>query len=229
MTSARRTARFTAFGILALRIVTTAIVCMSAVSCAGSRSLTFPTAHSLPDRSASSTTPVIDRPTAYPQAQTSRTDDLVLLTPPIAPADALRVVRLLFDAIVTEDVKAIAKLITNDAEHQVDAGNSTVLLEEWQRRFGNEDYTRFDLTELYVESEVKVFRYDDLKDGKNSENGKCKHLCAQVMRPSDLLVIVSIRQPSFSNTRVFGDIVILVLHGEEGGSRIKVMQEVTRD
>lgn len=212
-----------------LRIGTAAIICISAVSCARSRALTFPTAHSLPEQSALSATPVIDRPTAYSQAQISCTDRLALLVPPIAPADALRVVHLLFDAIVDENEEALTKLVTNDAQHQLGAGEPTALVEQWQRRFNNEDFTRLDLSELYVASEVKVFRYDDLKDGKNSENGKCEHLCAQVMQPSDLLVTVSIRQPFIENSRVFSDTMTLVLHGEEGGSRIKVMQEIIRD
>jgi len=148
-------------------------------------------------------------------------EPLAVLEPPPSAKAVLAVVSAFFRSIVNEDLDAMAGLLTGDAIAPTRSkSGSQPLLEHWRARMRHLSYRKISGVALYDDAQIEIYRYDDL-----ATLGFGRPSRPPLMIRSDLLARVPIAAARVSNSRFFGDEMLLLLRPENGRLRIREVAE----
>ncbi len=126
-----------------------------------------------------------------------------------------------FRAVVTEDIEALASLITTDATAPIKArGGAMGIADLWRSRLRQFRYRTLAADVLYQDTDVELYRYDDLETV----------LPGRPFRPpemarNDLLLKVPLLVVRAGNDRVFGDEMLFLLRRDKSRYHIRQLIE----
>lgn len=199
-----------------------AIACVIASSGCGRRPASgpvFPTSAELPATARRPDGVVVDPEPELPApSEATRTEaSLAVLRAPLAEKLARAVVFAFFRCVVSEDVDAMAELLTSDAAAPTKSRASTPsLLDHWRGRIRHLKYRLLAAETVYDETRIEIYRYGDLEAALPGRPARPPSMTA-----SDLLARVPISTVRAGSDRLFGDEIVFVLHRDKYRYRIR--------
>jgi hypothetical protein len=144
---------------------------------------------------------------------------VVSLRPPLPDRAALRLVASFFRAAVTENLDALAELVTADAAVPNKTNGTQPHIDFWRARMRQLHYQPLANELLYQERDVELYRYADLDGPLPGRPAR-----PAVMSPADVLVRVPLRVTQSATERLFGSDLTFVLGPDR--ERFKIRQIV---
>ena len=162
---------------------------------------------------------------AEPPARRGSTDAVgpIALTPPLSASLAQKAVHAFFDAIVREDLSALATVLTERAiwaSPALAGRGATQAIAVWASRFQKLDYRELAAVPLVRDGELEVYGDGDF-DGKTP--GRPTKPAEMVA--GDVLVRARIVTPRIGADRLLGDELVFVLRPTDGRYRIALLFE----
>jgi len=182
----------------------------------------FATATDLPDTPRRPDGVVVDPSAELPLGEDAADapSALVALKPPLPDKAARGVIAAFFRAITSENLEALADLLTSDANAPSrNRAGSTSMVDHWRARIRHFHYRMLANDLLYQDEDLETYRFDDLEilaPGRPSRPPE--------MAKSDLLVRVPMLVVR-AGDRVFGDEMIFVLRRERERFHIRQILE----
>jgi hypothetical protein len=162
--------------------------------------------------------PVAELPVA---ADTASTDGpLVTLKPPLPDRSALRTLADFYRAAVTENLDAMAELVTADANVPSKTGGSQQLVDFWRARMRQLHYQSVSGELLYRDADVELYRYRDLDAFMPGRPAR-----PTAMTPADVLARVPMRIVQSPSERLFGSDMTFLLRPDRSQFRIRQILE----
>jgi hypothetical protein len=182
----------------------------------------FATASSLPEEPRRPDGVVVEPSAELPApSETQPTDRaLVSLRAPLPDRAALRLVASFFRATVTENLDALADLVTVDATAPSKTGGTQSLVDVWRARSRQLHYQPLAGDLLYQESDVELYRYADLDIPLAGRPTR-----PAVMAPGDELLRVPMRVVQSATERLYGSELVFILRPVRGQYRIRQILE----
>ncbi len=193
------------------------------LSCASQPKPSFATALELPQEARRPDGVVVDPSPQLPVALETADPGaaLVALKPPLPDKIARSVVAAFFHAVVTEDIDELSRLVTTDATTPVKArGGALGIADMWRSRLRQFRYRTLASDMLYQESDVEVYRYEDLETLVPGRPFRPPE-----MARTDVLLRVPMLVVRTGSDRVFGDELLFLLRREKGRYRIRQLIE----
>jgi hypothetical protein len=193
---------------------------MGVVACGSRAGPGFATATDLPDAPRRPDGVVVDPRSELPPGEdrADASSGLVALKPPLPDKAARSVIAAFFRAITSENLDALADLLTADANAPSRIrGGSTSMVDHWRARIRHFHYRSLAGDVLYQDADLEFYRFDDLESpGRPSRPPE--------MTKSDLMVRVPMLIVR-AGDRVFGDEMLFVLRREKDRFRIRQILE----
>lgn len=158
--------------------------------------------------------PVLSLPQAAPSASTA--SGLAVLSGPVDPRPARRVVDDFFSAVRAESVPALERVLETSARTVTSARRPEPALASWERRFARLDYTLPGAEPLYGPSDVEV------KTARDAETGDSRSL-PLVPHDQEVLVRVALTGPAAG--KLFASELAFLLSPGPSGYKIKELFE----
>lgn len=207
------------FSLSYLRPRLVAAVALCAVGCAATEPAVFPTASELPKKHRHPDGVALDLASTPPPTRERAASDegLCTLRTPLGVDVAVGTVALLFQRIVREDTDGLDQVFTRDAVAAVAQGatmgggmsQTPSYSLWWGNRFHKLDYTKLAGETIYRESELEVYRAEDLKTASAPASMRIDG-----MGETDVVIRVPIATARIGQDRLFGDELILWLRRE---------------
>jgi hypothetical protein len=136
---------------------------------------------------------------------------IVALKPPLPDRAARTMVAAFFRAVVTENMDAMAELVTSDATLAARGrSGSPSLVDHWRARLRHFRYRAVASEILYQEGDVELYRYEDLEPPLPGRTMRPPE-----MAPTDVLLRVPILVVRAGSDRVFGDDMLFHLRRDK--------------
>jgi hypothetical protein len=162
--------------------------------------------------------PAAELPAPAETAAASAT--VVSLKPPVPERAALRVVAAFLHDAVTENLDALADLVTPDAAVPNKSSGTQPLVDFWRSRMRHLHYQSSASEVLYQEGDVESYRYADLEEPLPGRPAR-----PSGMAPGDVLIRVPMRVVQNATERLFGSDLTFVLRPSRGRLRIRQLIE----
>lgn len=182
-------------------------------------------AHDLPATTSAANEPrpagvVFDPPEHRPPVQSRgvASQQLSVLAEPRPVWLAQRVVQQFFQAVVKEDLVALKRVLSPNAQQLTSRQQSQRALDHWTRRLQRAEYG--DLTADLIYSPTRVRAYDS-EQSPAVAGEKDAHL---MLRPGELLVVVPL-SPAVAGSSRFGKVIELALTEVAGEYTIRAIRE----
>lgn len=162
--------------------------------------------------------PAPSLPVAVSSADSAQS--MVVLTTPVASDAARDLVRAFFRAVLNEATEQLDQLIAEQALIQTGSRSSRQSARAfWRTRLARLDYGALAGQPVYRESEIEVYRAEDMERLANRRDLKLR------VAGDDVLVRVPVAQSHSGRTRVFGEELLLLLRPHRDGYRIAELVE----
>jgi hypothetical protein len=161
-------------------------------------------------------------PELPPSSDCAKTHEPVLVLHAPVPEKAVRaVVSAFFSSVASEDMDALAALLTTDASATGKAkAAAPSLLDYWRARMRRYSYRKIATDLVYDAAEIEIYRYDDLDTVRPG-----RPIRPPTMIRSDMLARVPIATARVGHDRLFGDEILFVLRLDQGMLRIREASE----
>lgn len=193
-------------------------------ACGGASGAGFVTASELPREPRRPDGVVVDPETVLPAPQTAVPSDIGLATlrPPLDERLAREITRAFFRAIATEDLPALASLLTESASFRSPSGGERRgALEVYRARAARFDYFPLVLSTIFDEASVEIYRSTDFGAETSLPVARPHDL-----EPTDIVLRVPITTTHTQAGRVLGDeILLIVRRDDQGVVRIRAIVE----
>ncbi|WP_437671014.1 hypothetical protein [Sorangium sp. So ce131] len=193
----------------------------SLLGCGLGGSASFPSASELPDERRRPDGVAIDPASTPPQAanEADAGDSVVTLRTPLGIGLALDVVAEFFKRVVTEDSEALGELLTGDALaiHTGSGGQGQPPSAGpwWEQRFRRLEYEKLAGEPIYRESELQVFRAEDVLAAPQHPA-----IQPETLDDQDVVIRVPITTARIAADRLLGDEIVVWLRRD--GPRFKI-------
>ncbi len=197
------------------------LIASSLLGCEFGGTASFPTASELPDERRRPDGVAIDPTSAPPQPanQADASDSVVTLRTPLGVGLALDIVAEFFKRIIAEDSEALSELLTRDALaiHTGSGGSgqppSAGLW--WEQRFRRLEYGKLAGEPVYRESELQIFRAEDVL-----ATPQHPAIQPETLDDQDIVIRVPIMTARIAADRLLGDELVVWLRRD--GPRFKI-------
>lgn len=210
------------------------VLLFAAAACGGASPAAVPPAPAAPAASAGPDARrrpdgvAIDPTSAPPPAadRAGAVEGLVTLRTPLGVDVATGAVMELFRRVVREDREAMPALFTSDAQASTGSPQSGPhtprAVDWWLMRFSKLDYTKLAGEPVVRESELEIFRPDDLRQPVVTPPASVR---AEGLGESDVVVRVPITTARAGQDRLLGDEMVIWLRREGNQYKIYRIQE----
>jgi hypothetical protein len=154
---------------------------------------------------------VLEPPPALPiPAERANAHGVVALREPLGTAAVRDVVLAVMDAWRHESLDQLVALLTNDAGPiEARSRGRSVLVESWRQRLHAHEYRRLAGVDMVRVDRIERYGWEDL----SAPDAPAR---PADMRPEELYVRAPLEVTRVSGERLFGDVLLLLLHREGG-------------
>lgn len=195
-----------------------------ALAACGASSAGFVTASELPREPRRPDGVVVDPETELPASRAVVRSDIGLATlrAPLDERRARELMRAFFRAIATEDLPALASLLTEDASFRSPSGGERRgALEVYRARAARFDFFPLVSAKIFDEASVEAYRFEDFEAEMSLPIARPEGL-----EPKDLALRVPIATTHTQAGRVLGDEILLIVRRDDQGIlRIRAVVE----
>ncbi|WP_437752896.1 hypothetical protein [Sorangium sp. So ce1389] len=191
------------------------------LGCALGGSASFPAASALPDERRRPDGVAIDPASAPPPPvdQADARDSVVTLRTPLGVGLALDVVAEFFKRVIAEDSEALSELLTRDAlaiqTGPGGQGQPPSAGTWWEQRFRRLEYGKLAGEPIYRESEVQIFRAEDVLAAPHHPA-----IQPETLDDQDIVIRVPIMTARIAADRLLGDEIVVWLRRD--GPRFRI-------
>jgi hypothetical protein len=144
---------------------------------------------------------------------------VVTLRTPLGLSPAIDTVADFFRRVVAEDSDGLGELFTRDAlaiqTGMSGQAQSPSAVLWWEQRFRRLDYGKLAGEPIYRESELEIYRAEDVLDAPRHPP-----IQADTLGDDDVVIRVPIMTPRIATDRLFGDELVVWLRRDGAGFRI---------